>query len=87
MSKEQIKTPISYIYDAFHNLDKSEFETFLINNEQFLKEFEKQMIVTIIEDSKGGNGEDDSKRYIGKDAWIFLKTPFNLALKYTHRKL
>lgn len=71
-----MKTPINLIYDAFKNSGKSGFIEWMVENEQFLKEFERELIIHTVDDARGGDGERYWNNYTGKDANIFLQIPF-----------
>ena len=77
-----MKTPINLIYDAFKNSSKNEFTEWIVENEQFLKEFERELIIHTVDDARGGDGELYWDNYTCQEADIFLKKPF-LAAKNT----
>ena len=76
-----MKTPIKLIYEALNNSDRSGFLDWIIENEEFLKEFEKQLIIEVVDSARGGDGEFYWDYYSGEDADIYLKKPFNIAKK------
>ncbi len=71
-----MKTPINLIYEAFKNSGKSGFMEWMIENEEFLKEFEKQIMIHVVDRARGGEGEFYWDCYSGKDADVYLKEPF-----------
>jgi hypothetical protein len=81
MKDIEIKTPVGLIYDSFKNSGKSGFLEWIVENEHFLREFEKQLIVHTVDDARGGDGEVYWGFYSGKDANVFLEKPFFNALK------
>jgi hypothetical protein len=48
----------------------------MIENEEFLKEFEKQIVIDAVDSARGGEGEFYWNYYSGKDADVYLKKPF-----------
>lgn len=71
-----MKTPINLIYDALKNSRGRGFTEWIVENEQFLKDFERELIIHTVDDARGGEGERYWDNYTGQDANIFLKKPF-----------
>lgn len=67
-----IKTPIRLIFDVYREFGRDDFYTWLEDNEQFLKEFEKQLIIVTVDEARGGDGDEYWDNYSGEEASIFL---------------
>jgi len=63
-----IKPPVRLIFETYKNSGKTGFLNWLEQNEEFLKEFEKQLVIDVVDSARGGEGEDYWERYVKPDA-------------------
>ena len=63
-----IKPPVRLIFETYKNSGKAGFYDWLEQNEEFLKEFEKQLVIDAVDSARGGEGEDQWEYYVKPDA-------------------
>jgi hypothetical protein len=63
-----IKPPVRLIFEAYKNSGKAGFCDWLEQNEKFLKEFEKQLVIDAVDSARGGEGESYWEYYVKPDA-------------------
>lgn len=63
-----IKPPVRLIFEAYRDSGKTGFLNWLEQNEEFLKEFEKQLVIDAVDSARGGEGEFYWNYYVKPDA-------------------